>query len=426
MINRKTIKEGQRVAIWNQTGSIRFVDGPARIWLFREQLQPLMHYSAEDNQYLHIRHNDGTTVNHRGPAEVWFNPIEDESIEIEELLPISANEAIVIYSRNNHGEVDRRVLNGPAQYMPQPNEWLHDFRWHGSDPTNTRIKVPRALNFTKLRVIPDQTYFNIQDVRTSDYALLTVQVMIFFELADIEKMLDQTHDPIADFINAVTADVIDFAAGRTFESFKQDTEKLNTINAYSNLTKRASHIGYKINNVLYRGYEANPKLQLMHDNAIEKRTALQLEAETELQVQELADLKLERDVARAKQQCEMQRQQSEHEQAMKQLTHEQALKQASSEHQQAMKFKVEKEQSELQYMKEHNAIEQQQIEACNALEVKHLKDKNSQHATYLKSINELNVDLTQYLIAQYQHPDRLIRIDSGSDSTNTQLHMHEQ
>ncbi len=37
---------------------------------------------------------------------------------------------------------------------------------------------------------------------------------------------------------------------------------------------------------------------MMHDDAIEKRTALKLEAETELQAQELADLKLDRDAER--------------------------------------------------------------------------------------------------------------------------------
>ena len=37
-------------------------------------------------------------------------------------------------------------------------------------------------------------------------------------------MLDRTHDPIADFINAVSADVMDFAAGVGFERFKEQTE----------------------------------------------------------------------------------------------------------------------------------------------------------------------------------------------------------
>ena len=39
--------------------------------------------------------------------------------------------------------------------------------------------------------------------RTKDDALITVKTMIFFELRDIETMLNQTADPIADFIKWV-------------------------------------------------------------------------------------------------------------------------------------------------------------------------------------------------------------------------------
>ena len=50
--------------------------------------------------------------------------------------------------------------------------------------------------FKKLRVIADQTYYNVGEVRTKDDTLLTVKLMIFFELKDVEKMLDNTHDPV--------------------------------------------------------------------------------------------------------------------------------------------------------------------------------------------------------------------------------------
>src|SRR6185369_4457665 len=166
----------------------------------------------------------------------------------------------------------------------------HEFCWHGADPLNPQRKIPRALKFTKLRIIPDQMYFDVREVRTADDALLVVKLMVFFELADIERMLDQTHDPIADFVNALSADVIDFAAERTFEQFKEGTGRLNELEQYGNLTGRAERIGYRINKVVYRGYFASEKLQSMHDGAIETRTSLQLQAETERQAQELADL----------------------------------------------------------------------------------------------------------------------------------------
>ena len=41
--------------------------------------------------------------------------------------------------------------------------------------------------------------------------------MIFFELIKPEILLEKTHDPIADFINAAHADVIEIVGKYTFE-----------------------------------------------------------------------------------------------------------------------------------------------------------------------------------------------------------------
>ena len=82
----------------------------------------------------------------------------------------------------------------------KPNEWIHDFTWHGEDGASKTHIIPGAKKFQKLRLIPDQFYYNITDVRTSDDALITVKLMIFFELVNVETMLNNTHDPIADFV----------------------------------------------------------------------------------------------------------------------------------------------------------------------------------------------------------------------------------
>ena len=45
--------------------------------------------------------------------------------------------------------------------VPEVNQWLHVFRWHGSkDASDQYTKVPGELVFTKLRTIPDQFYYN--------------------------------------------------------------------------------------------------------------------------------------------------------------------------------------------------------------------------------------------------------------------------
>jgi hypothetical protein len=400
MFKLQTIRRGERIAVWNSTGEIRFVDGPRRILLFRERVEPLRRYSAESHQYLVVRMRNGRTEHRRGPADIWFNPIEHASITVENATPIDAHEALVIYRRRDDEMVTRRVLTGPAQYVPEPSEWLHEFSWHGADPVNPHRKIPRALKFTKLRIIPDQMYFDVREVRTADDALLVVKLMVFFELADIEKMLDQTHDPIADFVNALSADVIDFAAERTFEQFKEGTGRLNELEQYGNLTGRAERIGYRINKVVYRGYFASEKLQSMHDGAIETRTSLQLQAETERQAQELADLKLVREAERDVRRREMQRAQTEHEQQLQQLQHEGELHRREAEQKQQVA----------------NRREVQHVD------VEHLQAENEEKLRFLREIQALQVDVTRYLVAQYQHPDRLIRIDGGNRS---QLHLHE-
>ena len=41
-------------------------------------------------------------------------------------------------------------------------------------------------------------YLDVPEVRTRDDALITVKVMLFYELADVEVMLQNTADPIAE------------------------------------------------------------------------------------------------------------------------------------------------------------------------------------------------------------------------------------
>jgi hypothetical protein len=105
-------------------------------------------------------------------------------------------------------------------------------------------------------LMPDQMYHDVTGVRTADDAVLTIRLMLFFELLDIATMLETTHDPIGDFVNAATSDVVDFTGRYDLEAFKHNTDKLNEIETYRQLAVRASQCGYRINKVVYRGYGA--------------------------------------------------------------------------------------------------------------------------------------------------------------------------
>ena len=388
MMGSYTIAQGQRVAVWDHGGRRTLVDGPRRIamWGVRK-LDPLAAHVAGPDEYLVVRHRDGRVAHVPGPAAAWLDPVEHAAVSVAKAVSLDANEAVVVYRHKPDGAIDRRVVRGPARFVPTADEWLHEFRWHGSDPASGR-KVPRALAFTKLRVIPDQLYFDVEDVRTADDAVIAVRLMVFFELMDVAVMLDQTHDPVADFVNAVTADVIDFVAAGTFEQFKERTAELNELGTYKQLAGRAGRIGYRINKVAYRGYRAAPQLQAMHDGAIEARTQLRLAAETERQAQDLADLKLGRERQRAEQRQQIQRDEADHQRTLERLAHDERLRQQA---------------------------------ATSAGELRQAGDRRRQRLEFLSALQGMEVDLTRYLVARHERPDRRIRVDGKAAG---RVHLH--
>ena len=258
-------------------------------------------------------------------------------------------------------------------------------------------KVAKGLVFQKLWLMPDQMYHDVTDVRTADDAVLTVKLMMFFELLDIDRMLEATHDPIGDFINAATSDVVDFCGRRTFEEFKKDTGKLNELDAYRQLVARATQNGYRVNKVVYRGYAAPDRLQAMHDQAIEARTKLQLERATEQQAQELEDYKLTAQMVRAG----------------KRRT-EQAVE-VDTEIELARK----RQEAELRQREADRtaAREQRRRDAEAQLDVRRqADDRQRQHLAALK---EMGVDLTAYLTQG--RADRVIELRGGNGKTHVHL-----
>ena len=392
MIGIRTIKTGQRLAVWNRRGAVRLVDGPARLWLWQETAQVLTQHIAREGEYLIITYQDGRVEHLPGPVMRWQHPVEHREIVLSQAITISAHEAVVVYGRVGD-LIQRRIVRGPAQFVPQSGEWLHQFRWHGADPKHPARKIPSALQFERLRVIPDQMYQEVETVRTADDALIAVRFMVFFELVDVERMLDQTHDPIADIVNALTADVIEFAAARTFEQFKADTERLNLLETFAQVQVRAERIGYRVGKVVYRGYAANDQLQAMHDRAIEARTKLRLEAETETQAQELADLKLSRERDRTAQR--------------------QAMEQDAARHAATMERVQVEERLACQRLSADAARAQR--DADHGQRVRHRQEIDQQKQVFATGMREAGVDMTRWLVAKYQHPDRLIRIEGRED-----------
>ncbi len=372
-----TVEEGQRALMVRRDGRMEVVAGPRRVWRGHSRFEKMRHFVAHPGEFLIVRFRDGRQEHLVGPADLWFDPRVHETVTRQDALQLAAKEAVIVYSRAAGSDaIARRIVYGPTLFVPAPGEWMHTFAWHGSEGgSQGQKKVAKGLVFQKLWLMPDQMYHDVPEVRTADDAVLTIKLMVFFELIDIDRMLEATHDPIGDFINAATSDVVDFCGRRTFEAFKHDTGKLNELDAYRQLTARAAQNGYRVNKVVYRGYAAPDRLQAMHDQAIESRTRLQLERATEEQAQTLEDFKLNAQMNRATRRRTEQTAEVEAEIELGRKRQEADLRQKEAE---------------------RTAVrEQRRRDAETELEVRSSTDDRQRH--HLAALREMGVDLTAYL-----------------------------
>lgn len=408
------VPAGERMAVWSRsTGELTQYDGPRRFLTFGAQVKKLLLYSAAPDEYIEVAFKDGRVDRLQGPSSLWEDPLEHSSVRIIPATRVGTNEAIVIYweerAANNEATIHRRVLEGPAVHVPSGLEWLHSFCWHGTDPKSlsepVQRKLPGILRFEKLRLCPDQLYFDAPNVRTSDDALVTVQVMLFMQLNDVERMLDTTHDPISDFINALSADIVAFVGARSFEEFKHGISELSDLATYKNVRSRAEAIGYGVSRIIFRGYLSSEQLQLMHDEAIQKRTRLVLEQETEEQAQKLEDFKLEQEQARERLRQAAQEETAANEERIRDVQAKASLARSLQEHLQTLDMRGRELAQERENKTEQNVLAQA-------------------HCDNLKG---MGVDVSRYMVASVQPAAKVIQVDGASDGKSAApvVHVHE-
>jgi len=331
-----TIPQGEMWNICMTSGKIQRVEGPKVVRTWGDKFLKLEQVSATQSQYLWIQFLNGKADIIQGPSNVYLDSSIHKQVSVRDAVSLTESEVLVVYRDDgpvpseaggtSSQVVTRHVIRGPCLHVPKnASEWAHEFSWHGSvsnDPDRNGRKVKGAIKFTKLRVCPEQTYFDVETVRTKDDALVTVKVMIFYRLKDINVMLRETHDPTADFINSVSSDVIEFVAGKSFEEFKASTDSLNNLSYYPQLSCRAKGIGFEVTKVVFRGYGAPQRLQQMHDDAIERRTKLALQRENEDQEQKMQDMKLGREEDRLRKRQMMEKETKAHERELQREAHE--------------------------------------------------------------------------------------------------------
>ena len=462
ILGKRTVKEGECAAIWTPSGDRKLVEGPRRVRLWFSHVRFLDRYIADASQFLSVQYRDGRKENMRGPISRFNDPCMHQSIEVRDAYKLAANEALVVYCEKaadgpecevpansapakgplvKGAAVERRVVTGPAIFVPSARDWIHKFSWHGSpgakgngSKTGTPgdTKMPHGAEFETLRCMltlalalplsrartrtrtrtrtlarcmPDQMYCSVRDVRTSDDAQLTVQLLLFYELRDIERMLDTSNDPIGESINAASADVMSFGAANTYESFLQNTKRLSEASAFPLLASCMERAGFVLHNVVCRGYTTCEQLQDMHNTAVAERTRLRLEAHTNQQHEAQRALELHARQERSCNEQELSAAEARHDLALLGLKNEAARAEADARHGQ-----------ELRHARARAAADAELRRDCT--------DEELRRAEGLQAVG---VDLTKYLVAvESAKPDRHIRVDSTAGPPAVHLDLAPQ
>lgn len=274
-----------------------------------------------------------------------------------------------------------------------------------------------------MRCVPNQLYFNVENVRTKDDAELTIKLMIFYKMEDINKLLDESHDPIADMINSVTSDIIDFVSKYRFEEFKNHIEKLNDFAIYSQIMRRTEEIGFKISKIVFRGYVASNALETMHNNAIEARTKLVLDQEVEYQAQKMKDFQLQKEKERLEEKLRMEQEEVKNNLHIGTLKLDQSLKNKELESKYLLNLDGLRKQEERNQLKKQSDLELEISEMTKNFELKKQCDYNEEELKRMAKLKELGVNLTEYLIAKEKGaPQKWIKIESNKEGNN-QLHL---
>merc|ERR1712038_1656054 len=258
------------------------------------------------------------------------------------------------------------------------------------------------------------------------------------------------HDPIADFINAVCSDTIQYCSGLTYEEFVENTSQMNELSTFKQLTSRSLNIGYRINKVVFRGFHSSDALQNMHDKAIHERTRLRLEADTEDHRQKTLDLQLAKEEERGIKQRELEREKEEHKRMMEREKHSESLrlKAEQEEHQQKLldlklarvAERGEKEREVERLREEHlrlmerqkftDSHENQKLTVNLEMKKKEMslnldKQRISMEKERLDGMKGVGVDLTAVLVAECRNADKSFKIENSSGDHPATLHIHE-
>jgi len=400
---KRTVKDGEALAVWDENGVHTEHVGPQFVRLWMSTIRFLDRFVAGADEYLVITDVNGAVTHVKGPKAMFCNPTRHKKIVVKKAVVLaSPNECLVVYTKKKSTdapyavpsprpnvkhvskdsesesktdeepsvtaaaasietpddasqprELLRRIVAGPAVFVPRVDEWAHKFNW-------TNLKTKQSEIFTVLQT-GTRRYETEVSLRTTDSVLLTAELSIQFRVANVEDVIEAGDDPVAVMQSLLSADLSEYGTlirsddMLNPESRTKITVTLGNIDTYKKLVDGAHHMGLEIVGLCLKRLNASKALQKQYDIAIQTKAELASKRAVAEQQQQLVDL----DLANQKRRMES----------------EQALASAQLAHKLKMKDDEQKLTSE------------------------HQRRANEEVLGFLRELKNNGVDLTQYLVS---------------------------
>lgn len=410
MFGKRTIKDGEAVAIWNRLGVHRQVIGPRLTRLFFSTILFLDKKIAGPNEYLVVKLVDGTVNHLRGPVTLYENPVFHTSIEVRKAYSLTSASECIVVSREirlntsektlvSDSRIERVLIRGPYLYFPMVGDTVISFDWHGTPANSSNYNiVPSAEKFTILNTASRQWKVDFpflppigtQKQKYTETKPGTLQLSFNFHIHDVDVMLDNTRDVIGDLYDAIVIDLTDIQTSIkprsiSIESDDQSSSSwmmrtFSSVSSFPNLQARSQVIGVAIDGVSYRGYDRNPetKKQLAELNEIEMKLS------RDRMINEQEQLKIESDLMARRARLEQEKNLQQATLAVKKET-----LQAEQDYREAeLKHKLDQERIQLESDLARN------------------RSLNDETLRVLGEMSKMGVDLTA-LLCQYTPPTEM-------------------
>eukprot|EP00930_Biecheleria_cincta_P002762 TRINITY_DN103761_c0_g1_i1.p1 TRINITY_DN103761_c0_g1~~TRINITY_DN103761_c0_g1_i1.p1 ORF type:complete len:391 (+),score=76.12 TRINITY_DN103761_c0_g1_i1:69-1241(+) len=348
-IGKRTVKDGEAVAIWDQYGRHHQVIGPARCRLWWSTIRFLERHVAESTDYLRVRHRDGTVEHVRGPTVLFENPVYHLGVSVEKAIQLQNSSSHLAVQHGpavgkEGGGTSQEIVSGPLLFFPEATDTVVGLKWAdegGGALSNSGRVINVGATITRSLAC---------DVQGADSHSATVHIHLRVRLVGIKEALT-VRDPIGECDAVAKAAVLGTTQGMRFSQLS------------SSVLEQV------------RAAVSDAKFTSLITSELRQRAACELVGITVGTVQPSSELKKilnqEDELAAAK---------------VKDQIADGALDAASARQQREQALELAKQKHELKMAAERHqaALGEHDLEA-------------RRHLDHLKELRDMGVDLTEYL-----------------------------